>query len=109
MREARLSLLTRLLQRLGVRVLVPLHRRRPGCLREAWNDGRLLRLQAARRLKTPGRRGLCRIDDRISLGASLLGCHPLYRRVAAVSQQWSIDLTKANSQRDTGPEEGPGV
>jgi hypothetical protein len=54
LREARLPLITHLLQLLGVRVLVSLHRRRPGRLPEAWNDGRLLRLQAARRLKRQG-------------------------------------------------------
>jgi hypothetical protein len=54
LREARLLLITLLLQQLGVRVLVPLDRRRSGWLPEAWNDGRLLRLQAARRLKLEG-------------------------------------------------------
>jgi hypothetical protein len=50
LREARLPLITRLLQFLGVRVLVSLHRRRPSGLPEARNDGRLLRLPASRRL-----------------------------------------------------------
>jgi hypothetical protein len=54
LREAHLPFINRLLQQLGVRVLVPVHRWRRGCLPEAWNDGRLLRLQAARRLTPDG-------------------------------------------------------
>jgi hypothetical protein len=57
LREADLPFITRLLQQLGVRVLVPIHRWRRGCLSEAWNDGRLLRLQAARRLTGQGLKG----------------------------------------------------
>jgi len=54
LREACLPFINRLLQQLGVRVLVPIHRWRRGFLPEAWNDGRMLRLQAARRLTGQG-------------------------------------------------------
>jgi len=87
LRKARLLPITRLLQRLGVRVLVPLHRRRRGCLPEAWNDWRLLRLQAARRLKRQGVAVTLRTS--VSRGAELLE-EPRPEEIAeAESENWT--------------------